>query len=176
MRAVNAVTTSWPGLHVDRPTFSAVAESELDSVHRYLLFLTGNRAVAEDLTGETFERAFRSWRRFDPRRGTPRAWLCRIARSTALDHFRAEERRRRREERYVRGAAEVECDQLGPGPLEGALAQLSPAEREVVALRVLLELDGPTAARVLGISATACSTRLSRALKRLEEMMSDGRD
>ena len=54
MRAVNAVTSSWPGLHVDRPTFSAVAESELDSVHRYLLFLTGNRAVAEDLTGETF--------------------------------------------------------------------------------------------------------------------------
>jgi DNA-directed RNA polymerase specialized sigma24 family protein len=57
-----------------------------------------------------------------------------------------------------------------------ALAQLSPAEREVVALRVLLELDGPTTARVLGISVTACSTRLSRALKRLEEMMSDARD
>ena len=175
MRAVNAVTTSWPGLHVDRPSFSAVAESELDAVHRYLLFLTGNRAVAEDLTGETFEKAFRSWRRFDPRRGTPRAWLCRIARSTALDHFRAEERRRRREERYAGGAASVDEPQLGPGPLEAALAQLSPAEREVVALRVLLELDGPTAARILGISTTACSTRLSRALKRLEEMMSDVR-
>src|ERR671930_1396499 len=56
MRAVNAVTTSWPGLHVDRPTFSAVAEAELDAVHRYLVFLTGNRSVAEDLTGETFEK------------------------------------------------------------------------------------------------------------------------
>src|SRR2546423_2705849 len=176
MRAVNAVTTSWPALHVDRPSFSAVAESELDSVHRYLLFLTGNRAVAEDLTGETFEKAFRSWRRFDPRRGTPRAWLCRIARSTALDHFRAEERRRRREERFAGSAPTVDEAGLGPGPLEAALAQLSPAEREVVALRVLLELDGPTAARVLGISASACSTRLSRALKRLEEMMRDARD
>src|SRR5256714_1371949 len=176
MRAVNAVTTSWPGLHVDRPSFSAVAESELDSVHRYLLFLTGNRSVAEDLTGETFEKAFRSWRRFDPRRGTPRAWLCRIARSAALDHFRAEERRRRREERYARGAREVEEQELGPSALEAALTQLSPAEREVVALRVLLDLDGPAAARVLGISPTACSTRLSRALRRLEEMMSDARD
>jgi RNA polymerase sigma factor (sigma-70 family) len=148
----------------------------LDAVHRYLVFLTGNRAVAEDLTGETFEKAFRSWRRFDPRRGTPRAWLCRIARSAALDHFRAEERRRRREERYVRGAHEVEETELGPSALEAALGQLSPAEREVVALRVLLELDGPTAARVLGISPTACSTRLSRALKRLEELMRDARD
>jgi RNA polymerase sigma-70 factor (ECF subfamily) len=176
MKAVNAVTTSWPGLHVDRPSFAAVAEAELDAVHRYLVFLTGNRAVAEDLTGETFEKAFRSWRRFDPRRGTPRAWLCRIARSTALDHFRAEERRRRREDRYARGAQTVADTQLGPTALESALAQLSPAEREVVALRVLLELDGPTAARVLGISATACSTRLSRALKRLEEMMRDAGD
>jgi RNA polymerase sigma factor (sigma-70 family) len=175
MRAVNAVTTSWPGLHVDRPTFASVAEAELDAVHRYLVYLTGNRAVAEDLTGETFEKAFRSWRRFDPRRGTPRAWLCRIARSAALDHFRAEERRRRREERYTRGAPEAETE-LGPSALEVALARLSPAEREVVALRVLLELDGPTAARVLGISPTACSTRLSRALKRLEELMRDARD
>jgi RNA polymerase sigma-70 factor (ECF subfamily) len=176
MKAVNAVTTSWPGLHVDRPSFASVAEAELDAVHRYLFFLTGNRSVAEDLTGATFEKAFRTWRRFDPRRGTPRAWLCRIARSAALDHFRAEERRRRREERYARGAPELDDSELGSNALESALSQLSPAEREVVALRVLLELDGPTTARVLGISVTACSTRLSRALKRLEEMMSDARD
>jgi RNA polymerase sigma-70 factor (ECF subfamily) len=172
---VNAVTSSWPGLHVDRPTFASVAEHELDAVHRYLVFLTGNRAVAEDLTGETFEKAFRMWRRFDPRRGSPRAWLCRIARSVALDHFRAEERRRRREERYVHDRAEVADAELGPDALEAALSQLSAAEREVVALRVLLDLDGPTAARVLGISPTACSTRLSRALKRLEELMDDER-
>jgi RNA polymerase sigma factor (sigma-70 family) len=176
MRAVNAVTTSWPGLRVDRPTFASVAEAELDAVHRYLLFLTGNRVVAEDLTGETFEKAFRLWRRFDPRRGTPQVWLCRIARGIALDHFRSEERRRRREERYARQLPESAEPAIGPGVLESALARLSPADREVVGLRVLLELDGPTAARVLGISTTACSTRLSRALKRLEEMMSDAGD
>jgi len=174
MRAVNAVTTSWAGLHVDRPSFASVVEAELDAVHRYLLFLTGNRSVAEDLTGDTFEKAFRSWRRFDSRRGTARAWLCQIARSAALDHFRSEERRRRREDRFARSAATVDEGELGQSALEAALVQLSPAEREVVALRVLLELDGPTTARVLGISATACSTRLSRALKRLEELMNDG--
>ena len=56
--------------------------------------------------------------------------------------------------------------------LERALGELSAGEREVIALRVLLDLDGDAAARVLGISATACSTRLSRALKKLEERMS----
>jgi RNA polymerase sigma factor (sigma-70 family) len=176
MKAVNAVTSPWPGVRVERPTFAAVAEAELDAVHRYLVFLTGNRAVAEDLTGETFEKAFRRWRRFDPRRGTPRAWLCAIARSAALDHFRAEDRRRRREQRYAEGERDADEPELAPSPLEAALGQLSPADREVVALRVLLELDGPTAARVLGISPTTCSTRLSRALKRLEELMHDARD
>jgi RNA polymerase sigma factor (sigma-70 family) len=176
MRAVNAVSTPFPAFVSARPSFAAVAEAELDAVHRYLLFLTGDRGVAEDLTGTTFEKAFRVWRRFDPRRGTPRAWLCGIARRAALDHFRSEERRRRREERYAEHVRPVDEPAFGDGTLATALAVLSPAEREVVALRVLLEIDGPTTARLLGISGTACSTRLSRALKRLEELMSDVRD
>jgi RNA polymerase sigma-70 factor (ECF subfamily) len=174
MKDVNAVSTSLPAIRLARPSFASVAEAELDAVHRYLLFLTGDRAVAEDLTGETFEKAFRAWRRFDPRRGTARAWLCRIARHAALDYFRSEERRLRREDRYARDVA-AEEPAWGEGALAAALGELSPAEREVVALRVLLDLDGPTSARLLGISQTACSTRLSRALKRLEEMMSDAR-
>lgn len=172
---MSTFTTTAPSVPASRPTFASVAERELDAVHRYLLFLTGNRAIAEDLTGDTFEKAFRSWRRFDPRRGTARTWLCTIARSVALDHFRAEDRRRRREERFAQETRDVDESVWGD-TLAAALDSLSPAEREVVALRVLLELDGPTTARVLGISRTACSTRLSRALKRLEERMGDGRD
>src|ERR671936_2096239 len=81
--------------------FAAAAESHLDEVHAYLVYLTGDRTVAEDLTAETFARALERWRRYDPRRGSARTWLCQLARSTALDHFRAEERRRRREGRYA---------------------------------------------------------------------------
>jgi RNA polymerase sigma factor (sigma-70 family) len=173
---VNAVTTTWPRVAVERPSFAAVAEAELDAVHRYLLFLTRDPAVAEDLAGETFEKAFRTWRRFDPRRASARTWLCQIARTTALDHFRAEERRRLREDRFARDRTAIEEPPPVPDELGAALAQLSPAEREVVTLRVLLEFDGPSAARLLGISHTACSTRLSRALKRLEELMRDARD
>jgi RNA polymerase sigma factor (sigma-70 family) len=161
------------------PAFADVVADHLDAVYRYLVFLTGDRSAAEDLAAETFERAFRSWRRYDPRRGAPRTWLCRIARSLAIDWFRAESRRRRREETYAREAPEVdETEPLLdlPERLQVALRALSPAEREVVALRVLLELDGPAASRVLGISQTACSTRLSRALRRLEEMIGDVRD
>jgi RNA polymerase sigma-70 factor (ECF subfamily) len=136
------------------------------------VYLTADRSLAEDLTVETFERALRRWRRFDPRRGSARSWLCRLARSVALDHFRAERRRRHREEADALGELrEVEQPSFGEGlspELEQALAELSPAERELVALRIVLELDGRTAARVVGIGESACSTRLSRALAKLE--------
>jgi len=161
----------------EQQSFAAIAEQHLDDVLAYLVYLIADHSLAEDLTVETFERALRRWNRFDPRRGGARTWLCQLARSAALDHFRSEGRRLRREERYaVRELREVPGPSFGEGlspELEQALAELSRAEREVVALRVVLELDGETASRVLGISPSACSTRLSRALKRLEERMSD---
>jgi RNA polymerase sigma-70 factor, ECF subfamily len=167
-----------PGVHVvaEVPSFESVAERHLDDVHAYLVYLTRDRAVAEDLTAETFEKAFRQWRRFDPRRGSARTWLCQLARTIALDHFRAEERRRRREGAYAADRSEHAEDGLFGGlspALERALATLSAGEREVIALRVLLDLDIETAALVLGISPTACTTRLSRALKKLEERMGE---
>jgi RNA polymerase sigma factor (sigma-70 family) len=157
-------------------TFADAARRHLDAVYRYLLVMTKDATLAEDLTSETFERALRRWHRFDPKRAGERTWLLMLARSATLDHFRADERRRRREERYARGEAgdaHEMRDDLGLSPaLEQALGTLSAAEREVIALRVVIELDGDTAARVLGISATSCSTRLSRALRKLEERVS----
>jgi RNA polymerase sigma-70 factor (ECF subfamily) len=170
---VHAVSLDVPS-QLTAPTFASVAESCLDDVYGYLLYLTRNNAVAEDLTGETFETALRRWRRFDPVRGTPRAWLLAIARTTALDWFRADGRRRRREERA--GAAEPHASTQeafeGFSPLlEAGLRELTAGEREVVALRVVLELEGEETARLLGISPTAVSTRLHRALAKLEERM-----
>jgi RNA polymerase sigma-70 factor (ECF subfamily) len=153
------------------PTFASVAEAHLDDVYRYLLYMTANPSVAEDLTSETFERALNRWSRFDPRRGTAQTWLCQLARSAALDYFRAEERRRRREERVAepdRGTELELPEEYGP-VLRQALRTLSAADREVIALRIVLEQDAQTAARVLGISPSACTTRLNRALERLEQ-------
>src|SRR5258707_622683 len=66
-------------------TFSQAAERHLDDVYGYLVWFTGDRVSAEDLTGETFERALRLWHRFDERRGTPRTWLCQVARLVAAE-------------------------------------------------------------------------------------------
>jgi RNA polymerase sigma-70 factor (ECF subfamily) len=173
---VNA-TTTWVerrAARAERVSFASVADAHLDDVYAYLLYLTGDPTVAEDLTGETFEKALRRWKRFDPSRGSAKTWLCQLARSSALDHLRSERRRRRREEAVA--PVDREEPRLVEGlsaELEQALRCLSASDREVVVLRVVLDLDGESTARLLGISPTACSTRLSRALKKLEEMVSD---
>ena len=68
----------------------------------------------------------------------------------------------------VRRARASFAEGLSP-ELERALGELSAAEREVIALRVVLDFDPDEAARLLGISKTACTTRLSRALAKLQE-------
>src|SRR5919197_1019628 len=115
-----------------RDEFALVVEQHIDAVHAYLRYLTGDRDLAEDLTAETFERAYTGWRRFDPDRGGVRTWLCQLARSRALDHFRSEERRRRRESVYALREPEAASDVFGDGlspELEAALARLSGGER-----------------------------------------------
>ena len=64
-----------PSVHAvaEVPSFASVAERHLDDVHAYLVYLTRDRGIAEDLTAETFERALRLWRRFN--RGDFRWWL-----------------------------------------------------------------------------------------------------
>ena len=99
-------------------TFAQAAEAHLDDVYGYLAWFTGDRFVAEDLTGETFERALRLWHRFDPARGSARTWLCQVARTVALDHFRSERRRTRREE--LAASARARRRALRRGPLARA--------------------------------------------------------
>jgi RNA polymerase sigma-70 factor (ECF subfamily) len=152
--------------------FAEIARRHLDDVYRFLLYATGDAGVAEDLTAETMERALRSFDRYDPGRARPRAWLLVVARSTMLDHFRRELRR----QRYELASFDRTDRSDGPGisndlsaAVEAGLHRLSAGDREVIALRVILDLEPRAAAHLLGISESACTTRLSRALARLQQ-------
>lgn len=156
--------------------FAEIARAHVQDIYRFLLYTTGNRATAEDLAAETLERALRTFHRYDARRAKPRSWLLSIARSTAIDHYRREERRRRYESRAAElltdPADEVGISDSLSAALEQGLQALSAADREVIALRVILEFDAKATARLLGISESAGTTRLTRALSRLEREVS----
>jgi RNA polymerase sigma-70 factor (ECF subfamily) len=170
---VAALAIGTERIRSSRPTFAEAAEANLDGVYRYLRQLTGNPHLAEDLTSDTFERALNAWSRYDPARGPVLPWLVTIARRIALDYFRSDARRRGRELRATAGDDGTTPPPRDPGDvppqMAAALARLTDTEREVVALRVLLDLDGTEAAAVLGITPTACSTQLHRAMTKLRK-------
>ena len=131
------------------PSFTETAQRHLDGVRRYLVQMVRHPHLADDLTSETFERAFRQWSTYDPAKGPPLPWLLTIARRIALDHFRSERRRREREERYsasVAAASEDRTRGYRPPPTRRGFGRSRTSARDV-ALRVLLDVDGATTAR-----------------------------
>lgn len=75
-------------------TFRGEALPQMDAVYRFALRLARDPDVAEDLTQETFLRAYKSWDQYTP--GTQvKSWLFTICRN---QFFRSEERRRRHDE------------------------------------------------------------------------------
>ena len=137
----------------------------------FLVYRTGNRALSEDLLGDVFERAWRARARFDPRRGSPTAWLYTIAVNRLHDHHRRAQVERASLERVMSGAAtSVEPAQEAVADRDRvmrALSSLNERDREIVALRFGADLTAPQIARVTEQPLTTVEGRLFRALRRL---------
>ena len=153
--------------------FESLYRSSRDDVYAYVAGLLRDASAAEEVTATAFERAFRRRRRFDPARGTPRAWLFGIARNAALDELR----RRRRQAELVREpgdlASQAVADEAEAGvrraALAAALGRLEPRERELVGLKFFAGLSNPEIAAVIGVSESNAGTRLHRVVTKLRE-------
>jgi RNA polymerase sigma-70 factor, ECF subfamily len=157
--------------------FDALYRSSRDDVYAYVAGLLRDRAAAEDVTAATFERAYRKRRRYNPRRGTHRAWLFGIARNAALDELRRRRRHTELESEPVDEAAqapESELDtSLRRAALRSALAGLTPRERELVALKFYAGLANAEIADVIGVSESNAGTRLHRVIEKLRRECDD---
>jgi RNA polymerase sigma-70 factor (ECF subfamily) len=154
--------------------FDALYRAARDDVYAYAATLLRDAGAAEDVTAQAFERAYRKRKRYDARRGSPRAWLFGIARNAALDELR----RRKRA-----ATAEIPAPPPAPGPDElaeqaaqreavrRALSRLGARDREVIALRYHAELSTAELAAVLGVSPTNAGTLLHRAMTKLREAL-----
>ena len=74
-------------------TFEALMSEHHAEIYRYVLRVTGRRQDADDLSQETFLRAFRAHCRL-PADANARAWLFAIATNLTRNHFRSQKRRR----------------------------------------------------------------------------------
>jgi RNA polymerase sigma-70 factor, ECF subfamily len=152
--------------------FEQIVRLHSSRIFNYLNQMTRQRQDAEDLTQQTFIKAYNHLARFDPRRPIIN-WLLTIARRTALNHFRGSKR-----------WEEIPADMAGSGPAPDrqleqrdrseniwnqARARLSPREFEVLWLRFAEELSTEETARVVGLTQTHVKVLVFRARQALQK-------
>ncbi len=144
------------------PGLLSLYDRALPEVYGYLLARCGQRALAEDLTAETFLAAVRA--EADGGAPTTVPWLIGTARHKLVDHWR----RREREERSLRlvegGGTEDPWDaELDALRAQQVLDELSPGHRAALTLRYLDDLPVPQVAALLGRTLHATEALLVRA-------------
>ena len=154
--------------------FERMFDEHAQRLFSFLAYRTGNRALAEDLLSETFERVLRSRQRFDPRLGSERRWLYAIALNLLRDHTR----RQTHEDRVMQSVgARSSPHKSDPAidaveqrdELRRALSTLNDSEREAIALRFGADLKLRDVARVLGEGESAVEGRIYRGLGKLRD-------
>jgi RNA polymerase sigma-70 factor (ECF subfamily) len=160
--------------------FERLYNAEAAGLFSFLAYRTGDRALAEDLLADAFERALRSRGRYDRRRGSEKSWLYAIALNLLRDHARRAAAEARALERT--GAPGDAADDPAFSGVEHrdvvqrALATLAPEEREAIALRFGAELSVPEIAEVLGEPLTTAEGRVYRALRKLRDALGSRRE
>jgi len=131
---------------------------------RIVMVSMADRPLAEDLVAEAFTKAWASWRKV---RGLaePRAWVIRTAMNARVSWWR---RHRQEVTLGSQNAIAATSQELAlDSSLVAALRRLPVRQREVIALRLLLDLDTSTTAEMLGISSSTVTTHLHRAINAL---------
>ena len=133
-----------------------------------VLVSVGDRDTAQDLVAEAFARAWASWPTVSAH-PAPAAWVVR----TALNAGGSRWRRRRREVPVAdlaivadRPAGDAAGGGLDPR-IMAALVRLPERQRQVVALRLFLDLDTEHTARMLGVAPGTVQAHLGRAMASL---------
>ncbi len=137
----------------------------------YVYRVVGNPALAEDLTQETFARAWKARAQL-PRLENPRAWLYRIATNAARDHLRRERRLAWLPLLGNEPAMESEHPEetlLESERMRSALLQLAPDYRIPLVLYTCQEATVAEIAVTLGLSTDAVKQRLVRARQQLRK-------
>lgn len=155
----------------DLDAFESFFRQHQSAVYRWIVRIVRDPATAEDLTVETFLRAYRAHARFQPD-GNFEGWLRRIGTNAALDHLRTARR-------HVALSNDLPAD---PAPdsaeqsesrraIRSALASLPPRLRIVVLLGLIEERPYREISEALGISESAVKLRMFRAVRILRKKL-----
>jgi RNA polymerase sigma factor (sigma-70 family) len=149
--------------------FAEFYQGSRDECLRTVLISVGDQDTAQELVAEAFARACASWRKVG-RHPAPAAWVVRTALNANISRWR-----RHRREVPVSDpgmvadlpASEGTADSPVDPRIMAALMRLPARQRQVVALRLVLDLDTAHTAEVLGITPNTVMAHMTRAIAAL---------
>jgi|SRR5215471_6052277 len=154
--------------------FGTLYRQYAQDVFRFAYYLSGNRAMADDITAETFARALTAAGRI--RTGTVKAYLLRIARNVFLDATRRDARLASLPDEATDvgdpapGPEAVAAARLDLEQTRHALAALSEGERAALLMSAVAGLSHEQIAAALDCSIPAVKLRIHRARLRLRQL------
>lgn len=157
--------------------FHSLYQSYAPQVRRFALFLCGSDELADDLTSETFVRAWTS--RGKIREATVKAYLFTIARNLFRDHLRRNKRYTELEESVPDESPGVEARAEHKEELDAVMAELqklAEVDRAALLMRVQEEMSYEEIAQALGLQVTTVKVKVHRArlkLMRVREMFQE---
>jgi RNA polymerase sigma-70 factor (ECF subfamily) len=155
--------------------FDSLYREYAPRVHRFVLGLSGNAAIADDVTAETFVRVWATRDRV--RHETVRAFLFTIARNLWLQGIRSQWRHREIDAAAEDPAPGPHAQASGRIDLERALqalAAIDPVDRAAILMRAQEDLSYEEIAQSLDLSVSAAKVRVHRARKKLNEIVNRG--
>jgi RNA polymerase sigma-70 factor (ECF subfamily) len=151
--------------------FRQLYDQEFNSVFRSIRAVVLESAAAEDLTQETFVRAYRARQRYTPT-APPGAWLRRIGINLAISYLRRQKLARFLPARLYEPPNRRDYDRAEARNVVGkALAVLSPKLRAAVVLHYYEGLTREEIADVLGVPAGTVASRIAKAVAIMRKTM-----
>jgi RNA polymerase sigma-70 factor (ECF subfamily) len=177
-------TTMIQGDELEAENATLIFEGDYQRIFRYIMSMVRDTAEAEDLTQETFLRAYRRRNSLQDE-GAQTAWLYRIATNVCLDRLRQYARRAPMESETDLDQVDVaepdtpslqqiiERDEMS-ACVQRYLNRLSDSYRAVILLHDMHDLTSPEIAQLLGVSLSAVKIRLHRARRQLGTALEAG--
>jgi RNA polymerase sigma-70 factor (ECF subfamily) len=163
---------------IDRDTtaFAELYDKHVVRIYRHIYYLVSDGREAEDLTAQTFLKAWEAIDRYKERGAPFVAWLLRIGHNLTVSHLRSKRDHSALDEGYIdqklnRNPEEALERSSEEHSVREALLGLRDEQRQVIMLRFVEELDYREVAAMIGKSVPAVRVIQHRALGNLRKLM-----
>ncbi len=155
--------------------FDALYVRHLKGIYAFVFYRVMDRAIAEDLTSQTFLKALEKIGSYDAKKGAFSTWLYRIARNTVTDHFRTRHPHDDIESAWdLAGEDDPTQDaetRIARDQVRSLLRTLPADKRELLILRLWDGLSYQEIAALTGKSESALKMQFSRTMRELRDRM-----